>query len=150
MPSRAEALAALRAARQSGKTNFDTYQVKEETSLYETVDEDSYKKIVRKRLDEDDFVVDDNGEGYADDGREDWQDERREDSESEEELPSKSKAGMSILSSLSSPSTLTSRSQAEKGTRRSHRGQDQQRNLKILQQRTVQPHRSETQASQVC
>ncbi|KAL1311239.1 hypothetical protein AAFC00_001429 [Neodothiora populina] len=94
MPSRAEQLSALRAARQSGKTNFDSYQVKEEAQLYETVDEDHYKKIVRKRLDEDDFVVDDNGEGYADDGREDWQDERRNDydSESENDLPGRGKA----------------------------------------------------------
>ena len=47
-------------------------------------------------VDEDDFVVDDNGEGYADDGREDWQDERRPayDSESDDDLPSRSKAGM--------------------------------------------------------
>lgn len=96
MASRASRLAELRAARKAGKTNFDSYQVKEEAQLYETVDEDSYKKIVRNRLDEDDFVVDDNGEGYADDGREDWQDERRNDydSESENELPARGKAGM--------------------------------------------------------
>lgn len=97
MPSRAEQLAALRAARQSGRTNFSSYEVKEEAQLYETVDEDSYKKIVRKRLDEDDFVVDDNGAGYADDGREDWQDEKRNDydSESEDDRPANSKAGKS-------------------------------------------------------
>lgn len=95
MPSRAEQLAALRAARQSGRTNFSSYEVKEEAQLYETVDEDSYKKIVRERLDEDDFVVDDNGAGYADDGREDWQDEKRNDydSESEDDRPANSKAG---------------------------------------------------------
>ncbi|TLD34096.1 hypothetical protein PspLS_00497 [Pyricularia sp. CBS 133598] len=65
-------LAELRALRQAGKKTFDTYEVEQEGSLYEEVDEDSYKKIVRERLNQDDFVVDDNGEGYADDGREDW------------------------------------------------------------------------------
>lgn len=64
--------AELRALRQAGKKAFDVYEVKEEESLYEEVDEESYKKIVRERLNQDDFVVDDNGEGYADDGREDW------------------------------------------------------------------------------
>src|SRR4051812_18913733 len=95
MASRASRLAELRAARQAGKTNFSNYEVQEEPELYETVDEDSYKKLVRKRLDEDDFVVDDNGQGYADDGREDWQDERRQDydSESDDGLPARGKAG---------------------------------------------------------
>lgn len=95
MASRAARLAELRAARKAGRTNFSSYEVQEEKQLYETVDEDSYKKIVRERLDEDDFVVDDNGEGYADDGREDWQDEKRNDydSDSADELPTNSKAG---------------------------------------------------------
>lgn len=96
MASRASRLAEIRALRKAGKTAFSSYEVEDEQQLYETVDEDDYKKLVRKRLDEDDFVVDDNGEGYADDGREDWQDERRPayDSESDDDLPSRSKAGM--------------------------------------------------------
>jgi DNA polymerase alpha subunit A len=65
-------LAELRALRQSGKKAFDSYQVDEVQPLYEEVDEDGYKMIVRDRLNQDDFVVDDNGEGYADDGREEW------------------------------------------------------------------------------
>lgn len=96
MASRADALARLKALRKAGKTQFSSYEVKEADDLYETVDEEGYKKVVRSRLDEDDFVVDDNGEGYADDGREDWQDEARGagyDSQSDEELPAKSKAG---------------------------------------------------------
>ena len=64
--------AELRALRKSGKKKFETYEVEATQALYEVVDEDQYKKIVRNRLNEDDFVVDDNGEGYADDGREDW------------------------------------------------------------------------------
>ncbi len=93
--SRAARLAELRALRASGKTRLSTYKVEEEENLYEEVDEEGYKKVVRARLDRDDFVVDDNGEGYADDGREEWMGERRYDSASgsEEELPLKGKAG---------------------------------------------------------
>jgi DNA polymerase alpha subunit A len=95
-PSKADTLARLRAARQAGKTGFSSYEVQDEEQLYETVDEDSYKKIVRKRLDQDDFVVDDNGEGYADDGREDWQNEQQQedyDDSDNDDLPARSKAG---------------------------------------------------------
>ncbi|KAI0526471.1 hypothetical protein F5B22DRAFT_159474 [Xylaria bambusicola] len=70
--SRRSKLAELRALRASGKKAYDTYEVSEGQALYEEVDENEYKKIVRERLNQDDFVVDDNGEGYADDGREDW------------------------------------------------------------------------------
>ena len=93
-------MAELRAARKAGKTAFSSYQVQDEEQIYETVDDDSYKKLVRKRLDQDDFVVDDNGEGYADDGREDWQDERQQDydSQSEDELPARGKAGIAYHS----------------------------------------------------
>lgn len=62
----------LRALRKAGKTAFDEYEVDENNALYEEVDENQYKRIVRERLNQDDFVVDDNGEGYADDGREEW------------------------------------------------------------------------------
>lgn len=79
-------LAELRALRQSGKKA--TYRVDDADNLYDEVDEDGYKEIVRDRLNQDDFVVDDNGEGYADDGREDWDRVRRYDSDSEgDELP---------------------------------------------------------------
>lgn len=94
--SRADRLAQLRALRAAGKTGFDTYEVEEAESIYETVDDEGYKKVVRSRLDRDDFVVDDHGEGYADDGREDWQDERQpmeDESEGEDDLPRQGKAG---------------------------------------------------------
>lgn len=82
--------AELRALRQSGKKKFDTYEVDDVEDLYEEVDENQYKAIVRERLNQDDFVVDDNGEGYADDGREEW--DRVQpgyDSESDGDLPSR-------------------------------------------------------------
>jgi len=70
--SKRDKFAELRALRQSGKKKFDSYEVEDADDLYEEVDENQYKKIVRDRLNQDDFVVDDNGEGYADDGREEW------------------------------------------------------------------------------
>lgn len=85
----------LRALRASGKTRLSTYKVEDAEELYDIVDEESYKKIVRGRLEQDDFVVEDNGEGYADDGREDWHTERRPlyESGSDEELPLRGKIG---------------------------------------------------------
>ncbi|KAI1180414.1 hypothetical protein F4777DRAFT_315416 [Nemania sp. FL0916] len=80
-------LAELRALRASGKKAYDTYEVAEEQALYEEVDENQYKKIVRDRLNQDDFVVDDNGEGYVDDGREDWDRPQAYDSGSEDDMP---------------------------------------------------------------
>ncbi|KAH8199068.1 hypothetical protein TruAng_006755 [Truncatella angustata] len=77
-------LAELKAAKASGRKIFDSYEVEQEADLYEEVDENQYKKIVRDRLNQDDFVVDDNGEGYADDGREDWDRVQHYDSDSED------------------------------------------------------------------
>lgn len=53
--------AELRALRESGKRRIDTYQVKQQEDVYEEVDDDGYKKVVRDRLNQDDFVVDDHG-----------------------------------------------------------------------------------------
>ncbi|KAG5999048.1 hypothetical protein E4U52_000042 [Claviceps spartinae] len=93
-PDHRAKLAELRALRQSGKKAFETYRVDDAPDLYDEVDEDGYKKIVRSRLNEDDFVVDDNGEGYADDGREDWDRVRHYESDSDlEDLPVRGRAG---------------------------------------------------------
>jgi DNA polymerase alpha subunit A len=79
-----EKLAQLKALRSQGKKTFDTYEVADADDLYEEVDDNQYKKILRDRLDQDDFVVDDNGEGYADDGREEWDREPVYESDSDE------------------------------------------------------------------
>lgn len=85
------ALAALRAARAGGKSRLESYQVEDASNIYEEVDEEGYKKVVRSRLNQDDFVVDDNGQGYADDGREEWHNEQQQYS-SDEEQPLRGKA----------------------------------------------------------
>jgi DNA polymerase alpha subunit A len=84
-------LAQLAALRKAGKKTFDSYEVERVEELYEEVDEDRYKKIVRQRLNQDDFVVDDNGEGYADDGREDWDRVQQYESDSEDGFPVRGK-----------------------------------------------------------
>ncbi len=85
--------AELRALRKSGKKRLDTYEIQQEADLYEEVDEEGYKKVVRDRLNQDDFVIDDNGEGYADDGREEWDKKAGYDTESDEEPLAKGKSG---------------------------------------------------------
>ncbi|KAJ5776859.1 hypothetical protein N7520_000105 [Penicillium odoratum] len=93
MPSARDRLAELRALRASGKKRLSTYEIEEQGDIYEEVDDDGYKKIIRGRLDEDDFVVDDNGAGYADDGREVWNERAPEyDSDDSDELPARGKA----------------------------------------------------------
>jgi DNA polymerase alpha subunit A len=94
MASARARLAELRALRASGKKRLSTYEVEEQGDIYEEVDEEGYKKVIRNRLDEDDFVVDDNGEGYADDGREVWNERNGgySDESEDDELPARSKA----------------------------------------------------------
>lgn len=93
MSARAAKIARLRALRAAGKTAFDDYEVQEAEELYDNVDEEAYKKVVRKRLDEDDFVVDDNGAGYADDGREEDFAQYEEYSDEEEDGQNGAKGG---------------------------------------------------------
>lgn len=133
---RAARLAQIRSLRAAGKTGFSTYEVEEAESIYETVDDDQYKKVVRKRLDEDDFVVDDNGEGYADDGREDWQDQKvvYEDDESDEDLPKQSKAGeYSLMVGRRLDASDGIYSEAKARRRRRTTGKAEQRHQQVLQ-----------------
>lgn len=89
--ARRAALAALKTRKAEGKSYLSSYQIEEAQDIYDQVDEEGYKTRVRERLNRDDFVVDDNGNGYADDGREEWDTEHRYASESDEELPVKGK-----------------------------------------------------------
>src|SRR5690606_14217486 len=72
-----EKFAELRALREAGKSRLSTYEVEEEEQLYDELDEEGDRKHVRERLMDDDFVVDDQGEGYVDNGEDDWDDRRR-------------------------------------------------------------------------
>ncbi|KTW27076.1 hypothetical protein T552_02568 [Pneumocystis carinii B80] len=84
-------LAELRALKAAGKTRLQSYKVIEEDQVYDLVDEEGYRAIVRQRLNEDDFVVDDHGEGYVDNGIEEWEKSEIEMSSEDEEIYSKKK-----------------------------------------------------------
>lgn len=118
--------AELRALRESGKKRLDTYEVEEEQDVYEEVDEDGYKKVVRDRLNQDDFVIDDNGEGYADDGREEWDQQPNYGSGSEEELPVKGKPGKAgmFADTQTRSSTTNCTSQTQTRGRQGEKGED--------------------------
>ena len=68
--SREAVRAALRAAREGGAARSDQWEAKEEKDVYEQVTEQEYADLVRKRRQNEDFVVDDDGLGYFDDGEE--------------------------------------------------------------------------------
>ncbi|KAI5782718.1 hypothetical protein EDC01DRAFT_664616 [Geopyxis carbonaria] len=85
--------AELKKLRESGKKRLEVYEIEKEDDLYEEVDEEGYKKVVRDRLNQDDFVVDDGGEGYVDNGEDVWDEERpySEDEEDDHKLSSREK-----------------------------------------------------------
>ncbi|GAA5826931.1 hypothetical protein JCM5353_004769 [Sporobolomyces roseus] len=73
----------LKAARLSGKRN---YQLKEQDDVYDEVDEEVYRSVVRGRLAEDEFIEEDQGvSGYADNGMDDWDRENRSESEDDDD-----------------------------------------------------------------
>ncbi|KAG2500449.1 hypothetical protein HYH03_002016 [Edaphochlamys debaryana] len=62
---------ALKAARDGGVKRAQQFEYKEEERVYDVVDDKQYGEIVKKRRDLGDFVVDDDGAGYADLGEDD-------------------------------------------------------------------------------
>ena len=55
-------------------------------NIYDEVDEESYVKHVKKKVqDEDDFVVDDDGQGYAETGLEIWDQPQEDYSDAEDD-----------------------------------------------------------------
>jgi DNA polymerase alpha subunit A len=60
--------------RQSYESNVLTGSLQESAEdLYDTVSTETYNKIVKGRLQKDDFIVDDDGGGYQDNGMDDWE-----------------------------------------------------------------------------
>ena len=60
----------MQEARLGGKSALDCMEDDDDDNVYDLVDDEEYAKIVKSRREESDFVVDDNGIGYADDGEE--------------------------------------------------------------------------------
>lgn len=57
----------------------------EHAPIFEEVTEAEYNAIAIKNMREDNFIVDDNGEGYVDNGLEDWDNVSQDESTSDEE-----------------------------------------------------------------
>lgn len=74
--SRLEKLKQLRLAKQSGKV-LDVSDAEEENGIYDEVDEDTYREHKRNQMMNDDFIVDDDGEGYVDNGVDEWDERTR-------------------------------------------------------------------------
>lgn len=64
--------------------HFPFMQAQESTAIYDEVDDDDYKAIVKGRLQEDDFIEDDGVGGYIDNGMDDW-DEQMGEAEGDED-----------------------------------------------------------------
>ncbi|KAK0238467.1 hypothetical protein EDD85DRAFT_904879 [Armillaria nabsnona] len=85
--SKLEALAELKRARAGGARKLK----EEDVQIYDEVSEDQYNKIVKGRLQRDDFVVDDGVDGYMDNGMDDWAEAEAYDSDEDMELDKKAK-----------------------------------------------------------
>lgn len=69
--AKSDKLARLRAAR-AGQAYSDGEDENIDTEIYDEVDETTYREHKRDRVLNDDFIVDDNGDGYAETGGDDW------------------------------------------------------------------------------
>lgn len=78
----------LREARKTGQIALVSSD-EENVSIYDEVDEDTFRKHKRDQLMNDDFIVDDNGEGYVDNGVDEWDDTTRPNYYLDEEEPAR-------------------------------------------------------------
>lgn len=109
----------LREARRTG--HIAAVSSDEENAIYDEVDEDTFRQHKRDQLMNDDFIVDDNGEGYVDNGVDEWDDTTRPNYYSDEEEPAKKRKKSSApkkvakvsktadINSFFSPGTSSSR-----------------------------------------
>ncbi|KAI3406179.2 POL1 [Candida oxycetoniae] len=74
--ARREKLRQLKEARRlGGNVVFDSDEDLKLNQIYDEVDEETFREHKRNQLMNDDFVVNDNGEGYVDNGADEWEDD---------------------------------------------------------------------------
>ncbi|ODQ83210.1 hypothetical protein BABINDRAFT_159651 [Babjeviella inositovora NRRL Y-12698] len=91
MGSKSDKFSAFRAARAAGTSRMaEPDSDVEDANIYDEVDEDTYRKHKRDELLKDDFIVEDDGQGYVDTGADEWDARTRPkyDSDSEHESDS--------------------------------------------------------------
>lgn len=81
----------LKRLREARRTGNIADSDDEDHTIYDEVDEETFRKHKRDQLMNDDFIVDDNGEGYVDNGVDEWDDATRPRYSSDEEEPQKKK-----------------------------------------------------------
>lgn len=84
--ARSEKLARLRAARNGAKVDEYNSDEDEKVNIYDEVDENQYRKHKRDRVLNDDFIVDDNGGGYAETGADEWDGQQANKYNSDDEI----------------------------------------------------------------
>ncbi|ODV79516.1 uncharacterized protein CANTADRAFT_26410 [Suhomyces tanzawaensis NRRL Y-17324] len=74
-------------ARKAGSSRIlaDDHDLEDHGKIYDEVDDDTYRQTKRDQLMNDDFIVDDDGEGYVDNGVDEWDDSTRPNYYSDEE-----------------------------------------------------------------
>lgn len=73
-----EKLRLLKEARKTGgRVLLDSDDETNLNEIYDEVDEETFREHKRHQLINDDFIVDDNGEGYVDNGTDEWDDSSR-------------------------------------------------------------------------
>lgn len=80
----------------------------EDNAIYDEVDEETFRQHKRDQLMNDDFIVDDNGEGYIDNGADEWDDASRPNYYSDEEEPQKKKKAPKKVAKVSRTADINS------------------------------------------
>lgn len=108
MLSRAVKNSKLKQLLEARKRGYTATSVDDDTAIYDEVDEDTYRQHKRNQLMNDDFIVDDHGEGYVDNGVDEWDDSSRPNYYSDEdEAPSKSKKKVTKVAKVTKTASIS-------------------------------------------